>query len=154
MGPLQYVQHLVSGPRLPFTAAYFGSIALTIYFAVGVSSIYYIVLTYLSQPSFEWQAFLLLQNTPVITAGASWSCPLTVNHEPQFVDESHASVLKEFPLPPKTSRQGLTRLCCTAPLYTSNPLIVNRAACGFDLVLGELLSHGRHRTAIRCSFRW
>ena len=31
------VRHLVSGPRLPFTATYFGSIALTLYFAVGVS---------------------------------------------------------------------------------------------------------------------
>lgn len=37
MGPRQYVQHLTSGLRLPFTAAYFGSIALTIFFAVGVS---------------------------------------------------------------------------------------------------------------------
>jgi hypothetical protein len=32
------VQHLISGPRLPFTAAYFGSIALTLYFSLGVSS--------------------------------------------------------------------------------------------------------------------
>lgn len=40
MGPRQYIQHLISGPRLPFTAAYFGSIALTIYFAVGVSQIF------------------------------------------------------------------------------------------------------------------
>ena len=31
------VQHLISGPRLPFTAAYFGSIALTLYFSLGVS---------------------------------------------------------------------------------------------------------------------
>ncbi|KAF9695816.1 hypothetical protein EKO04_006209 [Ascochyta lentis] len=29
------VQHLISGPRLPFTAAYFGSIALTLYFSLG-----------------------------------------------------------------------------------------------------------------------
>lgn len=36
MGPITYVRHLLSGPRLPFTAAYFGSIALTLYFAVGV----------------------------------------------------------------------------------------------------------------------
>ncbi|KAF2866683.1 Got1/Sft2-like family-domain-containing protein [Massariosphaeria phaeospora] len=35
MGPIQYVQHLVSGPRLPFTAAYFGSIALTLYFSLA-----------------------------------------------------------------------------------------------------------------------
>ncbi|KAI2629384.1 vesicle transport protein [Xylaria nigripes] len=36
MGPRTYIQHLTSGPRLPFTAAYFGSIALTIYFAIGL----------------------------------------------------------------------------------------------------------------------
>jgi hypothetical protein len=37
MGPFTYVRHLLSGSRLPFTAAYFGSIGLTLYFAVGVS---------------------------------------------------------------------------------------------------------------------
>lgn len=36
MGPWSYAKHLISGPRLPFTAAYFGSIALTLYFAIGV----------------------------------------------------------------------------------------------------------------------
>jgi len=30
-------RHLISQERLPFTATYFGSIALTLYFAVGVS---------------------------------------------------------------------------------------------------------------------
>ncbi|KAI3328588.1 Got1/Sft2-like family-domain-containing protein [Ustulina deusta] len=38
MGPRTYLQHLTSGPRLPFTAAYFGSIALTIYFSVGLQN--------------------------------------------------------------------------------------------------------------------
>ncbi|KAJ9138535.1 Protein transport protein SFT2 [Coniochaeta hoffmannii] len=38
MGPMAYVQHLASGPRLPFTAAYFGSIGLTLYFAIGLRS--------------------------------------------------------------------------------------------------------------------
>lgn len=38
MGPYQYAMHLISGPRLPFTAVYFGSIIMTIYFSVGVSS--------------------------------------------------------------------------------------------------------------------
>ena len=37
MGPWAYVQHLASTPRLPFTAAYFGSIGLTLYFSLGVS---------------------------------------------------------------------------------------------------------------------
>jgi hypothetical protein len=38
MGPMVYLRHLLSGPRLPFTAAYFGSIGLTLFFSVGVSS--------------------------------------------------------------------------------------------------------------------
>jgi Got1/Sft2-like family len=36
MGPFAYVQHLMSGPRLPFTAAYLGSLGLSLYFALGV----------------------------------------------------------------------------------------------------------------------
>lgn len=37
MGPVTYGKHLLSTPRLPFTAAYFGSIILTLYFSLGVS---------------------------------------------------------------------------------------------------------------------
>lgn len=37
MGPMAYVQHLLSGPRLPFTGAYFGSIIMTFIFALKVS---------------------------------------------------------------------------------------------------------------------
>ena len=36
MGPITYAKHLISGPRLPFTAAYFGSIGLTLFFAMKV----------------------------------------------------------------------------------------------------------------------
>jgi len=39
MGPWTYLQHLSSGPRLPFTATYFGSIGLTLYFSLGVSDL-------------------------------------------------------------------------------------------------------------------
>jgi len=45
MGPMTYVRHLMSTPRLPFTAAYFGSIALTLYFSIGLRSL---VLTLIS----------------------------------------------------------------------------------------------------------
>ncbi|KPI36422.1 Protein transport protein SFT2 [Cyphellophora attinorum] len=38
MGPQAYLAHLLSGPRLPFTAVYVGSIVMTIYFAVGLHS--------------------------------------------------------------------------------------------------------------------
>ncbi|KAF8422036.1 Got1/Sft2-like family-domain-containing protein [Tirmania nivea] len=37
-GPRTYGAHLLSGPRLPFTAAYFGSIILTLYFSLGLQS--------------------------------------------------------------------------------------------------------------------
>src|SRR5271169_1389066 len=35
-GPMAYIKHLVSPTRLPFTAGYFGSLGLTLYFAIGV----------------------------------------------------------------------------------------------------------------------
>ncbi|KAH8675297.1 Got1/Sft2-like family-domain-containing protein [Xylariales sp. PMI_506] len=38
MGPMVYVRHLLSGNRLPFTAAYFGSIFMTLYFSLGLRS--------------------------------------------------------------------------------------------------------------------
>ncbi|KAG4417362.1 SFT2-domain-containing protein [Cadophora sp. DSE1049] len=38
MGPWTYASHLMSSQRLPFTAAYFGSIALTLYFSLGLQS--------------------------------------------------------------------------------------------------------------------
>lgn len=37
MGPVAHFKHLISPERLPFTAAYFGSLGLTLFFAVGVS---------------------------------------------------------------------------------------------------------------------
>ena len=39
-GPRTYGAHLLSGPRLPFTAAYFGSIILTLYFSLGVRTVW------------------------------------------------------------------------------------------------------------------
>ncbi|KAF4977622.1 hypothetical protein FZEAL_5883 [Fusarium zealandicum] len=38
MGPMTYFYHLFSTPRLPFTAAYFGSIILTLVFALKLHS--------------------------------------------------------------------------------------------------------------------
>ncbi|KAK2590600.1 Protein transport protein sft2 [Conoideocrella luteorostrata] len=38
MGPMNYVYHLMSAPRLPFTTAYFGSIAMTLVFALKLHS--------------------------------------------------------------------------------------------------------------------
>ncbi|EGX96458.1 Golgi traffic protein SFT2 [Cordyceps militaris CM01] len=38
MGPMNYIYHLLSTPRLPFTAAYFGSIIMTLVFAIKLLS--------------------------------------------------------------------------------------------------------------------
>ncbi|EPE26897.1 hypothetical protein GLAREA_02811 [Glarea lozoyensis ATCC 20868] len=38
LGPMNYIKHLMSTPRLPFTGAYFGSIGLTMYFSLGLHS--------------------------------------------------------------------------------------------------------------------
>ncbi|KXS98046.1 hypothetical protein AC578_8785 [Pseudocercospora eumusae] len=43
------LRHLVSQERLPFTATYFGSIALTLYFAVGLRSTILTLLTSIIQ---------------------------------------------------------------------------------------------------------
>ncbi|BFZ64800.1 Protein transport protein sft2 [Saitoella coloradoensis] len=37
-GPISYLKHLFSGSRIPFTATYFTSMVLTIYFALGLQS--------------------------------------------------------------------------------------------------------------------
>lgn len=53
MGPVTYAKHLVSGPRLPFTLVYFGSIFLTLFSAMKVCHI----LPYaLPLPSGRWRA--------------------------------------------------------------------------------------------------
>lgn len=48
MGPWTYAKHLVSGSRLPFTAAYFGAIALTLYFAIGVRKMDFFIFLFFS----------------------------------------------------------------------------------------------------------
>jgi len=37
-GPVNYAKHLLSAPRLPFTAAYFGSIGLTLFSSISLHS--------------------------------------------------------------------------------------------------------------------
>lgn len=37
-GPVAHLKHIFSPERLPFTAAYFGSLGLTLFFALGVRS--------------------------------------------------------------------------------------------------------------------
>ncbi|BCR86927.1 putative Golgi traffic protein SFT2 [Aspergillus chevalieri] len=70
MGPLIYVKHLISGSRLPFTAAYFGSITLTLYFAIGLHST---ILTFISS-IFQLAALIwyLVSYFPMGSTGLSY----------------------------------------------------------------------------------
>lgn len=36
IGPINHLKHLITAERLPFTAVYFSSLGLTLYFAMGV----------------------------------------------------------------------------------------------------------------------
>ncbi|KAK4212802.1 Got1/Sft2-like family-domain-containing protein [Rhypophila decipiens] len=49
MGPIAYLQHLASAQRLPFTAAYLGSLALTLYFSIGLQSTFLTLISAISQ---------------------------------------------------------------------------------------------------------
>ncbi|TDZ21979.1 Protein transport protein SFT2 [Colletotrichum orbiculare MAFF 240422] len=49
MGPMAYAKHLISGPRLPFTAAYFGSLSLSLYFSLGLHSTFLTLISALIQ---------------------------------------------------------------------------------------------------------
>ncbi|KAK0509481.1 hypothetical protein JMJ35_007875 [Cladonia borealis] len=55
MGPVTYAKHLISGPRLPFSAAYFGSIGLTLFFAIKLhSTILTLISTIIQLVSLVW----------------------------------------------------------------------------------------------------
>lgn len=72
MGPLIYAKHLVSGPRLPFTAAYFGAIAMTLYFAVGVSPCF--SPQFRTMPWWGWCRLLVSVCTSAAHASRRYSC--------------------------------------------------------------------------------
>lgn len=52
MGPMAYVKHLLSAERLPFTSAYFGSLGLSMYFALGVRAPLSCLLLFASKDTF------------------------------------------------------------------------------------------------------
>lgn len=47
-GPLSHMQHMLTKERIPFTVSYLGSMALTLYAALGVSSSVYVCIKLLS----------------------------------------------------------------------------------------------------------
>ena len=144
MGPLQYAQHLISGSRLPFTAAYFGSIFLTIYFAVGVSLLLFSYRfshsSRLSSPcnlNYGIQSFHVHQS---FKWSSSTNQKVEMSHMPGYLTGLRAS------------KQLLIKPLPAAPLDHPHSDIINLSACSLDMVLGQLLPHGRHRFTFCSSF--
>jgi hypothetical protein len=73
-----YVRHLISGSRLPFTAAYFGSIAMTLYFAIGVSPCSLLVMNAVDRAA---QHFLHVHAVAVIPSPFMSALPFQVQDE-------------------------------------------------------------------------
>lgn len=67
MGPWAYATHLLCKARLPFTAAYFGSIILTLYFSLGLQSTILTMLSSLIQ--LACLAWYLISYFPMGTSG-------------------------------------------------------------------------------------
>ena len=67
LGPKTYGTHLLSGPRLPFTAVYFGAIALTLFFAFKVRPSSPRVLPHPHLPSVRYGLANVVQHQTILT---------------------------------------------------------------------------------------
>lgn len=100
MGPWSYAKHLISGSRLPFTAAYFGSIALTLYFAIGVSALspwsiyrpppFYFSILLRRLPGFGCTELSGKKKGHLAFLRSIWPCDMTRLVMPQCVQKSSA----------------------------------------------------------------
>jgi len=129
------VQHLFSGPRLPFTGAYFGSIALTLYFSIGVSIDPFP--TSAPQPWFEMPDPCIIRRHPRYNPWQA-SC---LNWHTSFV---------RFCAKPKASFANYrVRVTVAASQHLVNAYCGYRADGMSDLVLGQLLPYGIDGLALR-----
>ena len=122
---------------MPFTATYFGSIGLTLWFAIGVSSPRRPV--YGSSP----------------TLGA---CHRLTPSKPSFDHYAHPALPSTTrPALPSTKaalvRKELTLTIIAASKYHSHNALINRASRRSDMVSRQLLSHGIDRSTLCRSLR-
>jgi hypothetical protein len=158
-------KHLLSQERLPFTATYFGSIGLTLYFAVGVRF-----------PPHSYQSSLpnATVNGSLITAVASRIQSSILQHfKPQasssqarypkgLVANSTVSHPESICEPPRLRYLNLPHRPPTLTLLFFSSLaserpahfdLVDRPARRSRLVLGVVLPDGLPRLALRCAIR-
>lgn len=123
MGPWTYAKHLVSGTRLPFTAAYFGSIALTLYFAIGVSKIDFFIFLFsfsFSDLDFVFDLYALPRCAPTIL-------PLLMILPSAFACLSHTRSPSLYPSPScRTAQPGKGEFCS---LHTHRAVQPESTAC-------------------------
>lgn len=158
MGPLVYAKHLISGSRLPFTAAYFGSIALTLYFAIGVSlaTIFvssFILLQSIVGSSAESTA-LHCNIGRILFFFSSYTTALTQSHE-DLPSCLQMQICMTYFSNEKNKKQ-LTDFCyyyALAPLHPPHPHLVHLPTRRANLVFGQLLPHGQHGVAVHGSVR-
>ena len=124
MGPIIYVKHLISEPRLPFTAAYFGSIGMTLFSAIGVCAL-------VTPTSFSCSSKLTSK-----LSCTSFAC---------IVRALLQAVLS------KTSADLDVHM--TAPQLPADTLILHYTASVSCLVSCQLLPYGKHGFAL-CSQIW
>lgn len=128
MGPIQYAQHLLSAPRLPFTAAYFGSIVLTLLFAVKVRR---------PQPSCALEA-----SCPHPSYQNKLTSVIFPIHTPLDVG---SLVMRRW--------SADRRVHMIAPKYHLNPPFCPLSVGRPCMVSCQLFSHGQHRFTLRRKIR-
>lgn len=99
------MKHLVSGPRLPFTAAYFGSIAMTLYFSLVVSQTFIL-----------WENFIL-EFTPSLGVWIRDPAPIpsVVVLMPPYTTEIYTHQCQ-----PLFKTQPVPSYPCPTPRFTSD----------------------------------
>lgn len=148
MGPVTYIKHLTSGSRLPFTAAYFISIGLTIYFATGVGFFYpsklFYLFPFLDVPllASQWANHggrtgrLAIGPAATLQTNSSMLCdprkssisiqthqahqpPFALTHNPFF---AYVIEYPDIPIPPYFAFLHLTALSLACTSHLSQPL--------------------------------
>jgi len=154
-------KHLMSQERLPFTATYFGSIGLTLYFAVGVS--YNIIISphlaslhYLPHGSLVTAAFIASCDNPAacFVIVVTHSGPKVDLNNPHMIPATHTYYPHVYRIK-LTSPPTLTlSFLLLAPKRSTHAHIVDHSARRSGLVPCILLPHGLPRLALRRPIRW
>jgi len=157
------VRHLISAERLPFTATYFGSIALTLYFAVGVRMQHTHSHIFVSTgnnslspptpqtPYMQASSSTILQQLNAVSTSLLQCLKRTASsHHHDSID-----VLGHMHFYTPLFEQLLTHVVTsTAPKHPPHTHLCDRADCCTHLVPCLVLPYGIYRFALCCKVWW